>query len=239
MKFFLWPVALWLVATGRRGAAIISMAIAVASLLLLLPWIGILDYVRLLRKLGDTFDGLSYTPYALLVDLGAPSSCRPSRHASPRRGRHRTRVAAAQPRPRHGGRALPLPHRLATLLCLPRRSARDLPPALRRGVAPAPRSVGRPGTLNGKTWQTARFSGSPRPRWRCASGRTGLEALGRRDRGRARSGPCRPLVTREGSGVRLKSDNGTESRRAAQARRLRFVERVLQAEREHAVTMSL
>ena len=74
MKFFLWPVVLWLVATGRRGAAVISAAIAVASLVLLVPWIGILDYVRLLRKLGATFDGLSYTPYALLVDLGAPSS---------------------------------------------------------------------------------------------------------------------------------------------------------------------
>src|SRR4029078_13385344 len=74
LKFFLWPVVLWLVATGRRGAAVISTAIAVASLAFVVPWIGILDYVRLLRKLGATFDGLSYTPYALLVDLGAPSS---------------------------------------------------------------------------------------------------------------------------------------------------------------------
>jgi hypothetical protein len=74
LKFFLWPVVLWLVATGRRGAAAISAAIAVASLALLVPWIGILDYVRLLRKLGATFDGLSYTPYALLLDLGAPSA---------------------------------------------------------------------------------------------------------------------------------------------------------------------
>ena len=32
LKFFLWPVVLWLVATGRRGAAGISAAIAVASL---------------------------------------------------------------------------------------------------------------------------------------------------------------------------------------------------------------
>ena len=74
LKFFLWPVVLWLIATGRRGAAVISTAIALASLVLLVPWIGVLDYVRLLRKLGATFDGLSYTPYALLVDLGAPSS---------------------------------------------------------------------------------------------------------------------------------------------------------------------
>ena len=74
LKFFLWPVALWLIATGRRAAAGISVAIAAASLVLLVPWISISDYVRLLRNLSETFDGQSYTPYALLLDLGAPSS---------------------------------------------------------------------------------------------------------------------------------------------------------------------
>ena len=74
LKFFLWPVSLWLLATGRRLAAATSVAIGVASLLLLLPFIGLLDYARLIRNLSETFDGLSYTPYALLVDLGAPSS---------------------------------------------------------------------------------------------------------------------------------------------------------------------
>ena len=73
LKFFLWPVAIWLVATGRRVAAAISLAVGAASLLLLVPFISIPDYVRLLRNLSDTFDEQSYTPYALLVDLGAPS----------------------------------------------------------------------------------------------------------------------------------------------------------------------
>jgi hypothetical protein len=72
-KFFLWPVAVWLLATGRRWAAAIAVGAGAASLLLLLPFIGLLDYARLIRNLSDTFDGLSYTPYALLVDLGAPS----------------------------------------------------------------------------------------------------------------------------------------------------------------------
>ncbi|HET6616322.1 MAG TPA: glycosyltransferase family 87 protein [Gemmatimonadota bacterium] len=72
-KFFLWPVAVWLVATGRRWAAAISLAVGAASLLLLVPFIGLLDYARLIRNLSDTFDGFSYTPYALLVELGTPS----------------------------------------------------------------------------------------------------------------------------------------------------------------------
>ena len=73
LKFFLWPVAVWLLATGRRGAAGLAVAAGAASVLLLLPWIDPLDYARLIRNLSDTFDGLSYTPYALLVDLGLPS----------------------------------------------------------------------------------------------------------------------------------------------------------------------
>jgi hypothetical protein len=73
LKFFLWPVAVWLAAVERRRAALVSVLIGAASLLLLLPWIGIRDYVELVRDLGETFDGLSYTPYALLVDLGVGS----------------------------------------------------------------------------------------------------------------------------------------------------------------------
>ena len=72
-KFFLWPVGVWLLATGRRGAAAIAFAVGAASLLLLVPFVDVLDYWRLIRNLGETFDSLSYTPYALLVDLGAPS----------------------------------------------------------------------------------------------------------------------------------------------------------------------
>lgn len=155
LKFFLWPVALWLVATGRRGAAAISMAVAVASLLLLLPWIGILDYVRLLRKLGATFDGLSYTPYALLVDLGAPSSV--ARAVTLLLG---AAVIALAWRRRSLGLAV------AAALCLSPIVWRHffaflaVPLAISRPrfdaawLLPLGLWVG-PGTLNGKTWQTA------------------------------------------------------------------------------------
>ena len=74
VKFFLWPIVVWLVATRRFAAAAISALVSVASLFLLIPFISIPDYVRLLRDLSETFDGLSYTPYALLVDLGVSSA---------------------------------------------------------------------------------------------------------------------------------------------------------------------
>jgi hypothetical protein len=74
LKFFLWPVVVWQVATGRRRAALVSLAVGATSLLLLTPFVDPLDYARLIRNLSDTFDGFSYTPYALLGDLGLPST---------------------------------------------------------------------------------------------------------------------------------------------------------------------
>jgi hypothetical protein len=61
LKFFLWPLLLWLAAVRRTRAAVVAAAVAAASLLLLLPFTSIGDYLRLLRNLSDTFDGLSYT----------------------------------------------------------------------------------------------------------------------------------------------------------------------------------
>ena len=74
VKFFLWPVLLWLAAIRRTRAAFLALALSACSLLLLLPFTSIADYLRLLHNLSDTFDGLSYTTYALLLDLGTPSS---------------------------------------------------------------------------------------------------------------------------------------------------------------------
>jgi hypothetical protein len=59
VKFFLWPVVVWLAATRRLRAAAISVVVGAASLLLLLPWIGIGDYLHLVGDLAATFDGLS------------------------------------------------------------------------------------------------------------------------------------------------------------------------------------
>lgn len=71
VKFFLWPLVLWLAATGRRSAALTAVALAGGSLLLVLPFTGLDDYVRTLLDLGRTFDQDSYSPFGLLVQLGA------------------------------------------------------------------------------------------------------------------------------------------------------------------------
>jgi hypothetical protein len=72
VKLFLWPVVVWLALVGRRSAAAVAAAVAAACLLLVLPFIGLLDYGRLLRNIGETFEHESYTPFALLTDLGVP-----------------------------------------------------------------------------------------------------------------------------------------------------------------------
>ena len=74
VKLFLWPLVVWLALVGRLRAAAIAALVAAASLLLLLPFTSLHDYVRLLRNLGETFEHESYTPFALLADLGVPDS---------------------------------------------------------------------------------------------------------------------------------------------------------------------
>lgn len=72
VKLFLWPLVVWLALVGRIRAATVAAAVAAASLLLLLPFTSIGDYVLLLRNLGETFEHDAYTPFALLADLGVP-----------------------------------------------------------------------------------------------------------------------------------------------------------------------
>ena len=74
VKLFLWPLLVWQALVGRVRTALVALAVAVASLLLLLPFISIGDYARLLRELGRTFEHDAYTPFALLTDLGVPDT---------------------------------------------------------------------------------------------------------------------------------------------------------------------
>ncbi len=67
LKFFLWPLALWLASLRRWREAGIAAATGAASLLLLLPFISILEYARLLRRLGAAFDQDGYSPFGLLA----------------------------------------------------------------------------------------------------------------------------------------------------------------------------
>ena len=71
VKFFVWPVALWLAAVRRTREALLAALVAGASLLLVLPFMGLDDYAHRLSRLGRAFDQDSYTVYGLLVQAGA------------------------------------------------------------------------------------------------------------------------------------------------------------------------
>src|SRR5262249_57507280 len=77
LKFFLWPLVVWLVATRRVRAA--SAATLVGATLLLASWAvigfaGLLDYPDLLRRLEATIGEDSYTARIVLLDAGLPAS---------------------------------------------------------------------------------------------------------------------------------------------------------------------
>jgi hypothetical protein len=72
VKFFVWPLAVWLFAIGKRTAAIVAAGIAAASMLLMFPFTDLSDYVDLIQKLRREFEHDVYTPFALLTDLGVP-----------------------------------------------------------------------------------------------------------------------------------------------------------------------
>jgi alpha-1,2-mannosyltransferase len=74
-KVFLWPLAVWLVATRRPRAAVWSLGVAVVTLFVswaVVGFRGLADYPDLVRRLTDRQDEQAYTLYALGVDLGLP-----------------------------------------------------------------------------------------------------------------------------------------------------------------------
>ena len=74
VKFFVWPIAVWLFATGKRTAALVAAGVAALSVLLMIPFTDLSDYVDLIQKLRREFEHDVYTPFALLTDLGAPDT---------------------------------------------------------------------------------------------------------------------------------------------------------------------
>ena len=74
VKLFLWPLGVWLAAIGKAREVILAALVASASLLLLLPFVGLSDYVRVLLELGRTFDQESYSPFGLIVQAGGPET---------------------------------------------------------------------------------------------------------------------------------------------------------------------
>ena len=77
VKFFLWPVVVWLAATRRLAAA--ALACVVGGVLLLASWAplgfaGFVDYPSLLRTLEEAVGDDSYTLFIVGLDAGLPSS---------------------------------------------------------------------------------------------------------------------------------------------------------------------
>ena len=76
LKFFLWPLVIWLAALRRWRDAAIAAGFALATLLLVLPFISLPEYARLLRRLGTTFDQDSFSPFGLSRSWGHPIASR-------------------------------------------------------------------------------------------------------------------------------------------------------------------
>jgi hypothetical protein len=70
IKFFLWPLGVWLAAIGRLRETVVAALVAGASLLLVLPFTSLHDYLHTLLELGKAFDQDSYSPFGFLVQIG-------------------------------------------------------------------------------------------------------------------------------------------------------------------------
>ena len=108
VKFFLWPLGVWLLASGRARAAGVAAVVAVGSVLLVAPFAPLDDYVRHAPR------GRPGVRPGQLLDVRAPDAARRRRHGGARRDvRPRPRAARAhvaagelRARDRLGARAL-------------------------------------------------------------------------------------------------------------------------------------
>jgi hypothetical protein len=74
VKLFVWPLVVWLAATGRKTAAVTAALVAAASLLLVLAFTSLGNYADALLRLGRAFDQDSYTVFGLVVQAGGPET---------------------------------------------------------------------------------------------------------------------------------------------------------------------
>lgn len=70
LKFFLWPIGVWLLATGRVRAAVVAGAVGLGSLLLVVLFSPLDEYVETLHNVSSAFDQDGYSPFGLLTQLG-------------------------------------------------------------------------------------------------------------------------------------------------------------------------
>ena len=144
LKFFLWPVAIWLVATGRRVAAGVSLASRRVS-----PPPRPVDRHRRLRSAAAEPQRHVRRPVVHAVRGAARPGCavggRTTRHVGRRRGAPRADVAPPEPRAGDRRGARPLADRLASLLRAPAGASRTRDD---RGST----SLGDPARLLAGTW---------------------------------------------------------------------------------------
>lgn len=75
-KLFLWPLAVWFLATRRASTAILAAALGVVATLAswgVIGFSGMRDYPRLLEKLSDAMQSVTYSPSALGRAVGLSS----------------------------------------------------------------------------------------------------------------------------------------------------------------------
>ena len=190
IKFFLWPLGVWLAAIGRAREALIAAGVAAASLLLVLPFTSLHDYFTVLLDLGRTFDNDSYSPFGLLVAARRVRGSRADRDRRPRRGAPRRLLAEVELRPGRGRRARALPHRVARLLRSRRDTARGRSAAAFGGLVRTTRDLGSPQRRDrrGDRMGRARASSGVRAR------HPGDGAHGAPDRDRRRGRPPRDAI---------------------------------------------
>jgi hypothetical protein len=77
LKLFLWPLALWAIATRRWRACLLALPLSVAAMVVPFLSIGFDElrrYPSVLHVLDDVFGPISFSTHTLFVALGAPSS---------------------------------------------------------------------------------------------------------------------------------------------------------------------
>jgi hypothetical protein len=75
VKFFLWPLVVWLAATRRAATAVLAVGVGIAGLGLswaAIGFSGLTEYPELLRRLDRAVGEDSYTAYIVGLDAGLP-----------------------------------------------------------------------------------------------------------------------------------------------------------------------
>jgi hypothetical protein len=71
VKFFLWPLGVWLLATRRWTSVLVAAAAVAVSVALIVPFTSLGEYAERVLDVGRAFDQDGYSVFGLLTQLGA------------------------------------------------------------------------------------------------------------------------------------------------------------------------